>query len=61
MIKFYFLLNLLLFVDTAFFFLCDTGCEFLCVGYFFFFPHLDQSLMSVSKLVHIKITVKKKK
>lgn len=59
MIKFYFLLNLLLFVDTAFFFLCDTGCEFLCVGYFFF-PHLDQSLMSVSKLVHIKITVKKK-
>lgn len=39
MIKFYFLLNLLLFVDTCFIFVRDIGCGFPCVGYFF---HLEQ-------------------
>lgn len=57
MIKFYFLLNLPLFVDTALF-LCAIGCEFLCVGYFLCFIDKN-SLMSLSKHVHIKITVKK--
>lgn len=51
MIKFYFLLNLPLLVDTALFFVCDIGCEFLCVG---FFVCLIEVLKSLSKHVHIK-------
>lgn len=41
MIKFYFLLNLLLLVDTALFFVCDIGCEFLCVDFFFLFVFIQ--------------------
>lgn len=45
MIKFYFLLNLLLFVDTCFIFLCVTMAVNVCIGYFCF--HLEKQFVDV--------------